>query len=133
MIKRASVVLFLLVLLVSCKKDTIPPEVISTNPPNGAEGVDPLITELSITFSEPMMDKNWSWCYEDKNKFPEMTGEPFYTENNTKNILPVRLEPDTEYLIWVNLDKFNNFKDKSGNPVKPYKFVFKTVDIPKPE
>ncbi len=62
-----------------------------------------------------------------------MTGEPFYTENNAKNILPVRLEPDTEYLIWVNLDKFNNFKDKSGNPVKPYKFVFKTADIPKPE
>jgi hypothetical protein len=133
MIKRVSVVLFLLVLLVSCKKDTIPPEVISTNPPNGAEGVDPSIMEISITFSEPMMDKNWSWCYEDKNKFPEMTGEPFYTENNTKNILPVKLQANTEYLIWVNLDKFNNFKDKSGNPVKPNKFVFKTGDIPKPE
>ena len=133
MIKKASVVLLLLILLASCKKDIIPPEVISTDPPNGAEGVDASITEISITFSEPMMDKSWSWCYEDKNKFPEMTGDPHYTESNTENILPVKLQPNTEYLIWVNLDKFNNFKDKSGNPVKPYKFVFKTADIPKPE
>ena len=107
-------------------KDNVPPRVKSTSPQNGAQHVDPLLTEISVTFSEPMMDGNWSWCFEDKDKFPEMTGDPHYTDNNTRNILPVRLEPDKEYVIWINTVNFKNFKDKAGNRTEPYKFTFKT-------
>ncbi len=76
--------------------------------------------------NEPMMDKNWSWCYEEKEKFPEMTGDPRYADNNTRCVSPVKLEPDKEYVIWINTANFKNFKDKTGNPAEPYEFTFKT-------
>ncbi len=125
---RSSVVVIALVLLMAgCgAKDTVPPKVMSTDPPNGTEDVDPSLTEISVTFNEPMMDKNWSWCYEDKYKFPEMTGDPHYSDNNTKCVLPVKLEPDKEYVIWINTANFKNFKDKAGNPAEPHKLAFKT-------
>ena len=58
--------------------------------------------------------------------FPEITGTPNYTEGNTKNILPVKLLPGKEYVIWINTNSYTNFKDKAGNPVTPYKLTFKT-------
>ncbi len=67
-----------------------------------------------------MLDKTWSWCYKDKDKFPQTTGQPYYTENSTKNVLPVRLVPNKEYIIWINTESFKNFKDKAGNPAEPY-------------
>ena len=73
-----------------------------------------------------MMDQNWSWAYTNENEFPEMTGEPFYTDSYTKNVLPVKLEPNKEYVIWLNSAKFKNFKDKSGNHLVPFRFTFKT-------
>ena len=123
-----SISLLLSGFLSGCKMDKIPPKVIGTSPPNGATNVDPSLTEISVTFNEPMKDKSWSWCYEEKKHFPETIGEAYYSDNNTRCALPVKLEPFTEYIIWINLDKFNNFRDKSGNPVKPYKFTFMTSE-----
>jgi hypothetical protein len=108
------------------ENDTIPPRVISTTPQNGSQNVDPTTTEISVTFNEPMMDKNWSWCFEDKNAFPETTGQPFYINNYTKCVLPVKLKANKEYVIWINTVNFKNFKDKAGNPAGPYKFTFRT-------
>jgi len=126
--KDLSVIAIVLVLLLTgCgAKDNVPPKVINTDPQNGAQDVDPSLTEISVTFNESMMDKSWSWCYEDKDKFPQVTGQPNYTENNTKNVLPVKLEPNKEYVIWINTVNFKNFKDRAGNPVEPYRFTFET-------
>lgn len=110
----------------TAEKDNFPPKVIITSPQNTAKDVDPSLKEISVTFNEPMMDKSWSWSYEDKNKFPQTTGEPFYTDNYTKCVLPVKLEPNKEYVIWINTARFKNFKDKAGNPAEPYRFTFKT-------
>ncbi len=111
----------------SCtEKDTTAPSVIATFPPNGSMDVDSSINEISVTFNEEMQDGNWSWAYTTKSKFPELNGDPKYNENYTTNTLPVKLEPNKEYEIWINSQKFNNFKDKSGNPATPYKLVFKT-------
>ncbi len=107
-------------------KMVITPKVISTSPGNGSQDVDPAIREISVTFSEPMTDKNWSWSYEDKNKFPLTTGEPYYTDNFTRCVLPVKLEPKKEYIIWINTAKLKNFKSENGIPVEPYKLTFKT-------
>ena len=117
----------LTIISVGCsEKDTKAPRVVDTFPPNGNQGVDPSINEISVTFNEEMMDQNWSWAYTNKNEFPEMKGQPYYTENYIKNVLPVILEPNKEYIIWLNSEKFRNFKDKSGNPLVPFKFTFKT-------
>jgi hypothetical protein len=107
-------------------KDTEAPRVIDTFPPNGAQDVDPTITEISVTFNEEMDNSSWSWAYRDQTKIPEMPGDPYYTDQNKTNSLPVKLEPNKEYVLWINTDKYNYFKDKSGNPSVPYEFRFKT-------
>lgn len=107
-------------------RDTVPPAVVSTNPPNGSQDVDPGLTEISVTFSEAMQDKSWSWAYEQQDKFPTLTGDPRYDASYTVNTLPVKLEPNTDYEIWINSNQFKNFVDQAGNSMAPYKLVFKT-------
>ena len=115
-----------ILLLIACAKDTTPPEVVSTIPANGDQAVDPALSTLSVTFSEPMMDGNWSWAYTREEDFPEMTGQPRFENNNTINLRPVKLESNKRYIVWINSTKFMNFKDKSGNPSEPYRLTFKT-------
>ncbi len=124
--KRPTTVLATVWLLLACAGDTTPPKVVSTVPANGDQSVDPSLSTLSVTFDEAMTDGNWSWAYTTKETFPEMTGPPRYEDGYTKNVLPVRLEPNKEYEVWLNSSKFKNFKDKAGNPLAPYKLVFKT-------
>ncbi len=119
--------LVLIVIVAGCAdRDTTAPLVVNTFPSNGSRDINPSISEIAVTFNEAMMDGNWSWAYTNINEFPEMKGDPYFTEDFTKNILPVKLEPNREYIIWINSEKFQNFKDRSGNPLAPYKFTFKT-------
>jgi len=112
--------------LAACTKtDSTPPTVVETFPATGSSEVDPALTEISATFSEPMSDGNWSWAYTNEDQFPETTGQPYYLPGLTKNVLPVKLEPNKEYEIWINSDKFKDFKDQAGNPATPFRFVFK--------
>jgi hypothetical protein len=129
MIKKAFLVFtFILIIFgVACaQEDTKPPRVVSTFPQNGSQDVDPSIKEISVTFNEEMMDGNWSWAYDDINKFPQIVGQAYYNDNNTKNIVPVKLEPNKEYVIWINSTSYQNFKNKKGTPVVPFRFTFKT-------
>ncbi len=121
------VVTIISTICISCaESDSKAPNVIETFPISGSVDIDPSITEISVTFDEPMTDGNWSWAYSNKSMFPEMSGQPYYQPGLTKNILPVKLESNKEYEIWVNSEKFNNFKDQSGNPAIPFRFIFKT-------
>ena len=126
-IYRILMVLVITTIFVSCTEtDSVAPNVIETFPVTGSTDVDPLITEISVTFDEPMMDGTWSWAYSNKNMFPEMNGQPYYQPGLTKNVLPVKLEPNKEYGVWINTDQFRNFKDQSGNSAIPFRLVFKT-------
>ncbi len=113
-------------MVAGCKSDRVPPEVIASFPERGATNVDASITEIWVQFNEPMMENSWSWCYEAMGRFPETYGKPRYEENNTKNVLPVQLKPNTAYVIWINMNQYNNFRDQSGNPLKPWRFPFET-------
>ena len=124
--KKTAILLMTICIFSGCgEKDVTPPTVVSTNPQNGSIDVDPSLSQITVTFDEEMMD-GCSWCMENKETFPEITGTPNYTEGNTKNILPVKLLPGKEYVIWINTNSYTNFKDKAGNPVTPYKLTFKT-------
>ncbi len=101
-------------------------KVIKTIPKNGGTDVDPSLGEIRVSFSKPMLEKSWSWSYEDKNTFPEVTGEPHYTDNGTTCVLPVKLQPNKRYVIWINTARLKNFKDQSGTPAGPYKLTFMT-------
>ena len=125
--KKTATLLIVLSIFSGCaKKDTDAPRVVTTNPQNGSIDIDPSLSEISVTFNEEMMDNSWSWSMENQDTFPQTTGSPHYTDGNTKNILPVKLLPGKEYVIWINTSNITNFKDKSGNPAVPFKFTFKT-------
>jgi hypothetical protein len=126
--KSLSVIAIISVILLSgfVLSNSVLPKVKETSPKNGAQNVDPKLTKIWVKFDKPMMDKSWSWCYDDKSKFPQMTDKPCYSENNTKCTLPVKLEPHKEYVIWINTKNFKDFKDATGVAVEPYKISFRT-------
>ncbi len=54
------------------------------------------------------------------------TGSPRYEDDLTRNILPVGLEPNKEYVVWVNSADFTNVTDDAGNPASSFRFTFST-------
>ena len=108
---------------------TARPSVVKTVPRCGDTQVDPQTREISVTYSKEMMDKSWSWCTADEGEFPEIVGQPQrikYLADKKTCVVEVKLKPQTTYAIWLNSDKFHNFKDKDGRPAVPYLLVFET-------
>ena len=104
----------------------MPPAVVKTVPEAGADGVDAKLTEIKVTFSKDMQDGAWSWVTLSKESFPTVDGAPKYLKDKRTCVLPVKLEPGKTYAIWVNSEKFGNFKDADGRSAVPYLLVFKT-------
>jgi RNA polymerase sigma-70 factor (ECF subfamily) len=106
--------------------DSVPPVVVKTIPAAGAGDVDPKLTEIKVTFSKDMQDGSWSWSTLSKESFPKVTGKPKYLADKRTCVLPVKLEPGKTYVLWVNSERFQNFKDADGQPAVPYLLVFET-------
>jgi serine/threonine protein kinase len=104
----------------------VPPVVIKTVPESGSSGVDPALSELQATFSKPMKQDRWSWCFEHEEDFPDKTGEPRYLADGRTCVVPVKLQPGRVYAIWLNSDKFQLFQDQNGLPALPYLLIFET-------
>jgi len=79
-----------------------------------------------VTFSKTMKDGSWSWVMEGKDTFPELAGDPFYQQDGRTDVVKLRPEPGRTYVIWLNSDKFHNFKDHGGRPAVPYLLAFET-------
>ncbi len=106
--------------------ESVPPVVVKTVPEAGTAEVDPKLTEIKVTFSKDMKDGSWSWVIHSKESYPKMDGNPKYLADKRTCVLPVKLEPGKTYAIWVNSEKFGNFKDTDGRSAVPYLLVFKT-------
>ena len=106
--------------------ESVPPVVVKTVPEAGAAAVDPQLTEITATFSKDMQDGTWSWATLSTESFPKVDGKSKYLADKRTCVLPVKLEPGKTYAIWVNSEKFDNFKDTDGRPAVPYLLVFKT-------
>jgi hypothetical protein len=105
---------------------TTPPVVVKTVPAAGDTGVNAKTTEIQVTFSKVMHDGSWSWATVSQESFPKMDGKPKYLADGKTCVLPVKLEPGKTYAIWINSEKFKNFKDQTGKPAVPYLLVFET-------
>jgi hypothetical protein len=103
-----------------------PPVVIRTVPESGAKNVDPAFPEIRVTFSKEMMDNNWSWVQIAPENFPKIVGKPRYLKDKKTCVINVRLEPETTYIIWLNTQRFTNFRDTDGRPARPYLLMFET-------
>ena len=109
--------------------DAMPPSVIKTVPVCGNTEVPATTTEIKVTFSKDMMTENmWSWCMQTKESFPEITDQKGikYLADGRTCVLPVKLQPNKTYAIWINTQKFKAFQDKQGNSATPYLLVFRT-------
>lgn len=104
-----------------------PPQVVGTNPAEGVKDLDSHTTVISVTFDRPMTDGSWSWVMEDGAAFPTVTGDPFFSEDMRTCFLPVSLESMTSYVVWINSDEHQNFRDQNGVPAAPYRLVFATL------
>ena len=105
---------------------TARPSAVKIVPQCGDTQVDPQTREISVTYSKEMMDKSWSWSTADEGEFPEIVGQPKYLADKKTCVVEVKLKPQTTYAVWLNSDKFHNFKDKDGRPAVPYLLVFET-------
>ena len=108
--------------------ETARPVVVKSVPESGADGVDPSMTEISVTFSKPMKPGSWSWAMIGKESYPGTADAPKYLDDQKTCVLPVKLQPGKTYAVWINSEKLQNFKDTQGNVAATYLLVFKTRD-----
>ena len=109
--------------------ESMPPSVVRTVPISGDTAVPATTKEITVTFSKDMMTKQmWSWCRHTPDSFPEISDKNGVRYLNDKRtcVLPVKLEPNKSYAIWVNYGDSNAFRDAAGHPAVPYLLVFKT-------
>ncbi len=104
------------------------PRIIALEPPNGATGVDPATNLLRATFDRPM-EASWSWVTEGNN-FPTATGKAYFESDARTAAMPVRLEPGKTYVLWLNSEQYQLFRDRAGNPAPPLRWVFSTRPAP---
>jgi hypothetical protein len=73
-----------------------------------------------------MMDKTWSWTEGKKYAVPKLDGTIHYERDQRTCVMPVKLEPGKTYVLGINSERFQNFKDADGRPAVPYLVVFHT-------
>jgi hypothetical protein len=106
------------------------PVVVETAPGDGEEGVDATLAHITATFSEAMDLAGWSWVTEVGRSAPSITGLPFYVDELT-TVLPVRLEPSTTYVLWINSPddrELRNFTNNDGVSARAHRIRFTTRD-----
>ena len=101
------------------------PKVVSINPKNGSEGVDPSQRKVEVVFDRRMADGSWSMVGGGPN-FPEIVGKPSYDETRTVWTVSVKLKPDWSYRFMLNSDRFQAFKSQNGVALAPVTVTFKT-------
>lgn len=101
------------------------PVITGTNIANGAQDVDPSITEIVVKFSSPMYTGANGASYGKKGEeyFPEVSGAK-WNSNQMEWVLTVSLEPDTEYSISFPSGFF--YSSSFYNPKETYFLDFKT-------
>ena len=102
------------------------PHVVSVGPfENGAQDVDPSVTEIKFRFSEPMHGFSFGYGPLGEKAFPEFVKEKSgYSEDGMELTLAVKLKPDTDYQVEV-LEDFS-VRNKEGVSVEGYLLQFRT-------
>ncbi|MCA9428106.1 MAG: hypothetical protein KC994_23710 [Candidatus Omnitrophica bacterium] len=104
-----------------------PPIIVKMEPPNGAIGVDPSVSEIRVTFDRPMAG-GFSWCG-GGDHYPKITEgqKPYWKPDQKTCVLPIRLRPNWDYKLGINCPSAQNFRSANGiaAPVTWYEFSTK--------
>ena len=101
------------------------PKIVSIIPANSSSDVDPKNEFIIITFDREMNTKGMAVIRGTKH-FPQIVSTPKYEEGNKIFKIKVKLEPDTEYEMWLNKDNMLGFKSTEDIPLEPTHVTFKT-------
>ena len=100
------------------------PKIVSINPTNGAENVDPTLKQIEVIFDRPMRQ---SWALVGGGPHcPKTTGKSHFEPDRKTWIVPVELQPDWSYDFMLNSDRFQGFQSADGVPLKPIEVHFTT-------
>ncbi len=103
-----------------------PPQVVKALPDHGDVNVDPGLTEIRITFDQAMSPGGQS-IVGGGDSFPEVLGQQGGKWNGSRTfVLRVRLKPNHSYWLSVNSERFQNFRNRTGEPAVPYAIQFTT-------
>jgi Peptidase family S41 len=119
----AVVVLSLLLLPVALRAE--PPRVIDTVPVDGDFDVDPLLSEIRITFDQDMSPGGRSLCG-GGDWMPALAGEPYW-ETPRIFVMPVALEVNHDYGFNINCPSARNFRGENGESSLDYSLQFATA------
>lgn len=102
------------------------PHVVRVEPfGNGAQDVDPSLTEIKVRFSEPMHGFSFGYGPLGEKAFPAFVKEKSgYSEDGMELTLSVKLKPDTEYQMQVLEDR--SVRNKDGVSVEGYLLKVRT-------
>ena len=95
------------------------------------DDVDPTIKELRVTFNVPMA-AGFSWTGGGP-EFPKTTGKPRWTADRKTCVLPVKLQPGSNYRLGLNSPSFKNFQSAAGIPLEPVEYQFTTREADETE
>lgn len=101
-----------------------PPRVLTSTVEDGQDDADPALTEVRVTFDQPMAPASWS-IVGGGPLFPKVTTKPRWADASTI-VIPVALEPDHDYWLSVNSDTFTGFRNPAGEPARPQPLAFRT-------
>lgn len=98
-----------------------PPRVVSLDPANGATGVSPSKSQLTITFNVPMGGGRSI-----TGQAPDITSTPRWSGDKKTLTVPVRLVGGQNYRFGLNSPSFRNFRSADGLELEPMVWQFST-------
>jgi len=103
------------------------PKVTSTDPVNGAAGVQGPELSIEVKFSEPMKTSSWSLVAAGETPVPEVLGDPAFGDPQTCRI-SVRVAPGHEYALGLNSETRRGFVSADGQrALEPFVLRFTTA------
>jgi hypothetical protein len=101
------------------------PKIVSTQPANGATGVDPGLSEITVTFDQDM-DEGLSWTGGGPEYPTSPQGARAQWQDKRTCVLPVALQSGHHYRVGINSPSYRNFRSTAGQPVVPSSISFTT-------
>lgn len=122
---RKAVVWLSVLLGVASRAQAEAPRVTQSVPAPHATEVAPMTREIRVTFDQPMDRAHGYSIVGGGPEFPQIIGKPRWANDRTI-VISVRLEPEHEYWLSINSDRFSNFRNQMGEAATPYPISFTT-------
>jgi hypothetical protein len=100
------------------------PRLVSMEPADGAQDVDPAVAVIRFVFDRPM--KSGITLTHSNGTFPENAGMPTWDAEGKVLSWSVRLETGTSYQFGLNAEDQYGFQDRDGAPLRPTLVGFRT-------